>query len=74
MTSSSGFEVESVVGKLSMREQRVARFMSLMSRSEMRREDLIVEAEYSVESEEGVICGGENISSGLGGGETGAAD
>ena len=32
MTSSSGFEVESVVGKLSMREQRVAMLMFLISR------------------------------------------
>ena len=32
MTRSSGFEVESVVGKLSMREQRVAMLMFLISR------------------------------------------
>ena len=46
--------------------------VSLMSRNEMRRGNLIVERRS--ESEEGVIGGGENISSGLGGGETGAAD
>ena len=43
MTSSSGFEVESVVGKLSMREQRVSMFMFLILRNEMRRGNLIVE-------------------------------